>query len=90
MTEGRSIPLTIFVIYSLWGLVLAATVAGWICMLAGNHPVAQMLGFTACVSSTVAGTASIRYFILRTQRLIRAIHGFDAPPRATAELHTIS
>lgn len=87
MTDGRSIPLTTFINTALWGLVLAVIIAGWICMIAGQHFVAQMLGFSACALSAVAATSTIRSYVARTQQLIRAAHGFDGPNGA--DLHTI-
>jgi hypothetical protein len=77
MTDTRTIPLSTIIVTLLWALVFCILSAGWICMAAGAIHVAQMLGFTAGPLSAVAVTATIWGLALRTQALIRTLHGIE-------------
>lgn len=77
MTETRYIPLCNLLTYALWSWVVLAIAVGWICSAAGQQHLAVMLGLTACASSAIAATATIRLFALRTQALIRTMRDIE-------------
>lgn len=85
MQGHDSIPLRSLITAALWALVFAFLAAGWICMLAGQPNVAVMLALTACASSAVSATWTIRTFAQRTQDLIRFANDIGPPPEPTTQ-----
>lgn len=65
---------------ALWTWVGAVMVAAWIVWLNDLHELAVMFGFTACASSAVAATSSVRCYSLRVCGFLRMIHGLDGQP----------
>lgn len=75
--DYRTIPLSSVIGGALWALVFMFVVVGWICMAANQIHLAIMLAFTACATSAVSATWTIRTFSERTQALIRIAFGLD-------------
>lgn len=81
--DEKSVNLGKFATGAAWAVVVLLMVTAWIVMLLSDHwRVAGMLAASSCASSAFAATMQIRCYAVRTSRLIVAVLGPEASPRA--------
>lgn len=96
LNEYRTVSVASVITTALWVAVVGLIAAMWASVAVSNQGASQGFGFTACATTGVASTASIRRYAARVLALIRATHGLDssgaqiARDGGRAELHVVS
>lgn len=84
-----AVPLCSLAAWSAWLTVAGFIVATWASYFAGDDDLTQVLGYTACITSAVAATLSVRRFASRLATLLRLTTGDLTPPESPRVLRRI-
>lgn len=69
--HDRSIPLGIFVTFTLWAVVAVLVLSAWLAWSSGAGSVSGLLGATACAISACAATAHVRLYAMSVCATVR-------------------